>query len=937
MKKWKHIITAFGIGLALVTQLMNPISVRADDGATPEPSQPPAETSTTMPTDVPTEAAPTQSATPEEPSATPPPTEASLNTPAPAATDTVTDGTATNPPTASATPTPEPVDSSTPASSTETDLPTEPSVATVEPDETNIPDAAPVTPEPNVAEVLQQLPADTTVVVLNQNGQPLPLVTQEAADTLANGDPVWCPAGQVPTPGINGCTASYATMNDLLNGAGTNINAQNVDGIIWITSGNIGDVNPIVMDGTVYTNWANYALTLQGGWSGINGDSTINSNSTFTVPISIINWNNNITVNNLNIDHASATGLSLDTKRGHLKVTNTNSRNNLGLVCVATGGCYVTNANGLNATTNGGNIDIDNSSFDGNWGSGASIMTNGGSATILNSHFDTNGDGSGMLATNIWGGITIAGSTFDGNYMSGASINGASNIDVASSSFNDNSSSHGLYVTNTIGNITLASITATANSNTSGDGAYLDNTSGSGNITLTGINDFSNHNPWNSGMYILSNGDVNLDGITSNNNGRGVNISQAANATITNGNFNNNHCGCEGSGAYVIATGDVTIDQSNLVANNLYINNQGNVNIYGTSIDQALGFGLGVETSGNVTIDNSSITKTLEDGNLFFPWGDGADIFMNGGTVTITGSRFAGNTFDGLYIDAPGDVTVDQSAFNENLVGGLDIADQNTLSVSSSEFTANAPYYDLFASCGSEFLSLIFDDSPDINAPALIDFFVANSCAFSNYHNTASTSAPQPGHTKNKVRIDSSGHNSIPSGSHVEFYLCFDPDQKNQRVNLPNGDKVEIICPVAGKASISRLDNTTLPGELPAGFTFASAFEVKISQLLPDKEQQQRSFIDVITQAGYIKASFVAPSAQAGDTYSILYWDNGTWIPLKDFMLDPNGLPHTFPLHSDQPDDPKKIIKGVEYLPSSDQPRVEVSVNFPGIFVLAIH
>jgi len=85
-----------------------------------------------------------------------------------------------------------------------------------------------------------------------------------------------------------------------------------------------------------------------------------------------------------------------------------------------------------------------------------------------------------------------------------------------------------------------------------------------------------------------------------------------------------------------------------------------------------------------------------------------------------------------------------------------------------------------------------------------------------------------------------------------------------------------------------------------------------------------------------MKASFVAPSIQIfGGTYSILYWDNRTWILLKDFMLDENGEPQVFDLHPGSQEDPRKIIiRGVENIDNPRDPRVEVSTNFPGIFVL---
>jgi hypothetical protein len=53
-------------------------------------------------------------------------------------------------------------------------------------------------------EVLDAAPEGTEVVVLDESNEPLPLVTEEAAEAILTGDPVWCPEGQAPTPGANG-------------------------------------------------------------------------------------------------------------------------------------------------------------------------------------------------------------------------------------------------------------------------------------------------------------------------------------------------------------------------------------------------------------------------------------------------------------------------------------------------------------------------------------------------------------------------------------------------------------------------------------------------------------------------------------------------------------------------------------------------------------
>ncbi|HNE06084.1 MAG TPA: hypothetical protein PLT08_16275, partial [Anaerolineales bacterium] len=77
--------------------------------------------------------------------------------------------------------------------------------------------------EQTVPEILEQLPAETEIVVLDENSEPLPLVSNEAANVLVTGDPQWCPAGVTPgTDTLSQCTVAHASFNDLINDLQTN-------------------------------------------------------------------------------------------------------------------------------------------------------------------------------------------------------------------------------------------------------------------------------------------------------------------------------------------------------------------------------------------------------------------------------------------------------------------------------------------------------------------------------------------------------------------------------------------------------------------------------------------------------------------------------------------------------------------------------------------
>jgi hypothetical protein len=539
-------------------------------------------------------------------------------------------------------------------------------------------------------EVLQVIPDETNLVVLDENGLPLPLASQEAADLIAASDPVWCPGNQAPTPQANGCSDAYGTLAALVSaigGATDSFAAPISSGTIWITSGPVADASAVSINGLAYTNWSNYSLTLQGGWSGISGDTSIGLNSLFTVPISISNWHNSLAINNID-------------------------------------------------------------------------------------------------------------------------MNGA-------------------------------------------------------NILITDSN---------------------------------------ASVHITN-----------------------------------------------VHIDHARGFGLGIfGHNGNVTIDNSTVTNTVADfgGTSYYPFGDGVDIFTNGNITIQNNSNFSNNAFDGLYTSASGVIDISNSHFNNNLIGGLDAYNSGAITVADTEFTGN-PYYDLSVFCSFPFfnsLSLLFDDSiPTATppGPTLVDFSVDPSCALSNYQlkvgKIISTSPPKQG-SNSRFQPSAARYITLASKSRSEFNIFCDGGQTSFTVPLPNGDKVEIVCPVRGRATISRLDNTILPSELPAGYTYASAFQLDISKIKEPFEMVDgellTELIPVITEGGYIKASFVPTSLPVGRTYAVLFWDlkTGRWIPLKSFMAG-----HSFKLVPEAPDDLRVIRSGVQFLSNSSGPHIEVSTNFPGIFVLAQH
>jgi hypothetical protein len=412
MSASKKILVTFLAGAAIIMQLLNPMRVFADGETTPPPAETTEATEPPVATDLPKEVIPT-----ETPAATDIPTLEPVITEMPALTT-------------------EPIETSTEvaASETLTPLPTE------------------IAEEPTLLEVVQEISPETDIIVLDETGQPLSLGTQEAADAIAAGDPIWCPDGAAPIANTGGCTGSYSTMNDLLANEGTNIDSQSVNGTIWISSGTIGDVNPIVIDGSVYSNWSNYSLTLQGGWGG--------STSVFTVPISIVNWNNNVTVNNITIDDLASGGTS-----GGLYITTWNPEATVDVNNVLVRGAR---GFGLRIETLGGDVMVQNSTFRDTipdysifypYGDAAGIFSSGGDVTIKNSEFINNdpygGEYGAWVSTGETGDLVVQGSTFSGNNVGLAAFS-SNNIYI----YKDNifqSNSTGLSYSNCSGNLLIES------------------------------------------------------------------------------------------------------------------------------------------------------------------------------------------------------------------------------------------------------------------------------------------------------------------------------------------------------------------------------------------------------------------------------------------------------------------------------------------------
>lgn len=531
-----------------------------------------------------------------------------------------------------------------------------------------------------VAELLDQAPEGTELVVINQEGEVEPLATEEAMEIIATSDPMWCPEGA--TPGDASCTGSFSDFASLIAAlAADGGSTYYGNGVIWVEDGyNGNDDNQVEFDGTVLNSLNN--LTVQGGWSGGN-NTTITGTSDLDVSMVFVNWNGNITLNDLNIAASDGAGFGLfventgSTSLDNVSVNNTTANSygfGDGAVVISTG-----------------NVDIVDSEFDGNAGNGLLVASNGtieldtvsASNNSLTGAFLDNCDYNGAtgLCTGI-GTVTITSSTanmFDGNGFTGLVVDsgggivmddtqannngldgalltssdddGTGNVSVTDSDFSGNANGTGLDIY-ADGNIDLTNVSASSN----GTGAILDTTSGTGAVTVTDSefgDSLATGNTW-TGLHVESGSTVSL-----------VNVIASYNGT---------------NGAYLTAEGDIDVTDSTFNEN--------------VNFDYPQDPGLYANSNGG----DITLTDVIADGNEY---GAGAVLITKGaGDIDVIstvpgGSHFNGNgTFGVQAQTVDGDITITDIEASNNEVKGayLNSAGAGNIFIYGSDFVENGSY-----------------------------------------------------------------------------------------------------------------------------------------------------------------------------------------------------------------------------------------------------
>lgn len=529
------------------------------------------------------------------------------------------------------------------------------------------------TEEP-IQTILEQVPENTTVTVLNSEGETLPLASQETADTIASDyDPIWCPAGQVPTPGENGCTQSFSSFDELLTflQANESDTAYQQAGTIYIQQGDyLGGETEIDFNDYNFNQINNYDLTLQGGWDttydpDVDGDPTFTSTS-FNAPIIIGSsanpWAGSLTLNNISISGVTnQTGLTLHTSStidlDQVEVTNSQA----GMDLNAGDEINLTNVNASNNEEYGARIRGDQVAID--------------TASFNNNGTASGPDGYGLDVESL-SLVALISVTADNNLSNGVNIFAGDLVAISQSAFRQNGEI-GVNV-DTPGAIALNMVTADENLMY---GAKLQG----GEISVEDSS-FSNNgsgvetNPTGSGLQIVSTDEVTLIDVTANDNQFfGADIHAEGSVNILNSFFSGHQS--------VLPPG---------VDNDFCSGYQ--VEVADWVDFDFCGYGLKVVTPDDIFLDGVT-------GNFNNLWG----AWLDGNNVSVYNSQFNNNVTNstnfvddtGMLIFASGVVDIFRTEARENRLFGALIVAEGPVFIVESAFTGNQGFICLDMWCNT--------------------------------------------------------------------------------------------------------------------------------------------------------------------------------------------------------------------------------------------
>ncbi len=492
---------------------------------------------------------------------------------------------------------------------------------------------------PTVPEILEETPPETEIVVLDETGEPEPLATQQAAEIIANSDPVWCPTGETPatdndpfTPGNqNNCTPTQIDVTALINYLQTN--SISGSGTIFFQDGVYGGPEPLIsFNASALPLLAD--LGLEGGWDLTTGAKVVDGVTTFNVPV-LIDWAANVSLTDIFIDLATYTGapsvgLAVSTSGGDIALDNVRVLNNPSGPGAILDTAYIVFDPGTGdyVASGAGEVAVTDSQFVNNADEGLSIIANGG-VTLTNVYAYSNG----------WTGVYV--DTCPALWaVNCGGVAGDVQVFNSVAEYNDGVG----FVLWANGFIGIYNTDANSNGD---DGFYADNCIVNGD-------------------HCIAAGDVEVIGGYSENN--------------------------SGFGAYISSGGDVSLTSFYSGYNNwtglmlTTYRGAGDVDLYDVYLEWNGDSGLYVDSAGNIYLEevwsyDNAIGAVLDNST-------------GTGWVYIQSADFIGNTWDGLYVQSHGDISLDDVWANNNGVHGayLDTDGVGAIDVSFSEFNGNGQY-----------------------------------------------------------------------------------------------------------------------------------------------------------------------------------------------------------------------------------------------------
>ncbi len=728
--KTRSLLLSLTILAVILFSVVGPTIVYAD-------GDPPPTTTTTDTTSPPDATSVEATSTPDEATAEATSTPEEVST---EATSTEVTAEATSVPVEATAEPSESTDASVAATEVVVDTGSVEDAATPAPTEEAAPVAEEDVPAPD-SSVLNEVPDNTTVAVLDSTGESQPLARQDAATAIATtSDPFWCSASQTtPAPGAVGCTGSYTSFTELLTAlAGSTIYTG--AGTIFVEQGAYaGGETSIDFNAYNLSNISSQDLTITGGWStgGVNSTNPSTFNNTSVVIGASGNpWGGSLTIYNLSLGFSNgATGQGLALA----------SQNDINLSNVT-----VTNSPDGGAILNAGrDVNIINSKFIRNQTTGA-IIRAGRNVNISTSDF-SNPNGARRQETGLdiiaSGSVSLLDVLANNERQAGANIEAGSLVTISGTPLNpdgtcpigatcrsffsgnksmqgSNFLGYGLRVV-TAGDIVLASVTASDNFLW---GASLQ---AGGNVTIA--DSIFNANTTASqtfiddtGLLVTSGGNVALNNVQANDNRLiGATINAVGDVAINNSTFTGNN--------------GVTLDSAGVPTFHGYglqVVTQGNIAINSVNASNNTLFGAHLESGAGVAISNSNFSNQTT-GSATDQIGRGLEVISVGNVFLSTVTLDNNQTF-GASIQAGGNISLENVTATNNGTDGVVILQGGCTAVNGGTYSGNGQYGLNLGTSALDLISATFgnnglaDISPANPATCTVVFALSNGTTVSN-------------------------------------------------------------------------------------------------------------------------------------------------------------------------------------------------------------